>query len=89
METMAYLHRCNLISHDIWLTNLSTEQQTHIFGAFAAALRQRDFSSPALKCLVAATVQEAVATLGKTFRANVGYNPSHGFGTRTLHPLLA
>jgi hypothetical protein len=76
-------------SHDIWLSNLFPEQRTHIFGAFAAALRRREFSTPDPKCLVAATVQEAVAKLGETFRANVGYNPSHGVGSNTLHPLLA
>jgi hypothetical protein len=38
--------------------------------------------------LVAATVQEAMAKLGEMFRANMGYNPTHGVGSTTLHPLL-
>jgi hypothetical protein len=29
-----------------------------------------------------------VAKLGEIFRANVGYNPTHGTGTQQLHPLL-
>jgi hypothetical protein len=40
------------------------------------------------KGLVASTVQEAMAKLGEIFRANVGYNPTHGNGTQSLHPLL-
>jgi len=75
-------------SQDIWLTSLLPEQQTYIIAAFAAALRRREFSRPDEKDLAASTVQEAVAKLGETVRANVGYNPSHGSGTNTLHPLL-
>jgi len=73
---------------DIWLTSLLPEQRTYIIAAFAAALRRREFSRPDEKDLAASTVQEAVAKLGETFRANVGYNPSHGSGTNTFHPLL-
>jgi hypothetical protein len=29
-----------------------------------------------------------MAKLGEIFRANVGYNPTHGNGTQSLHPLL-
>jgi len=67
----------------------STQNSAPISLAFAAALRRREFSTPDPKCLVASTVQEAVAKLGETFRANVGYIPSHRVGTHTLHPLLA
>jgi hypothetical protein len=75
-------------SHDIWLESLQPEQRTYVFGAFAAAIRRREFSRPDEKCLVASTVQEAVAKLGEIFRANMGYNPSHGTGSQSLHPLL-
>jgi hypothetical protein len=75
-------------SHDVWLSNMQREHQTYIIGAFAAALRRREFSKPDEKSLVASTVQEAVAKLGEIFRANVGYNPTHGVGSQTLHPLL-
>jgi hypothetical protein len=57
-------------------------------GAFAAALRRRQFSRPDEKELASKTVQEAVAKLGEIFRANVGYNPTHGTGSHSLHPLL-
>jgi len=29
-----------------------------------------------------------MASLGEIFRSNVGYNPTHGVGSNTLHPLL-
>jgi hypothetical protein len=29
-----------------------------------------------------------MAKLGEIFRANVGYNPTHGDGVNSLHPLL-
>jgi hypothetical protein len=32
---------------------------------------------------------ETVAKLGEIFRANVGYNPTHGNGTDGFHPALA
>jgi len=67
---------------------MQREHQTYIIGAFAAALRRREFSKPDEKSLVASTVQEAVAKSGEIFRANVGYNPTHGVGSQALHPLL-
>jgi hypothetical protein len=72
----------------VWLSALQREHQTYIFCAFAAALRRREFSKPDEKGLVASTVQEAVAKLGEIFRANVGYNPTHGAGSQPLYPLL-
>jgi hypothetical protein len=57
-------------------------------GAFAAALQRRQFSRLDKKDLVAGTVQEAVAKLGEIFRANVGYNPTHGVGSHGFHPSL-
>jgi hypothetical protein len=59
-----------------------------VIGAFAAALRRREFSKPNEKSLVASTFQEAVAKLGEIFGSNVGYNPTHGVGSQSLHPLL-
>jgi hypothetical protein len=56
--------------------------------AFAAALRRRQFSRPDEKSLASSTVREAVAKLGEIFKSNVGYNPTHGVGTHTLHPSL-
>jgi hypothetical protein len=56
--------------------------------AFAAALHQQRFYKPDKDCLVASTVQEAMAKLGEIFRANMGYNPTHGIGATTPHPLL-
>jgi hypothetical protein len=75
-------------SQNIWLASLLPEQRTYIIAAFAAALRRREFSRPDDKDLAAATVQEAMAKLGEMFRTNVGYNPTHGGGSNTLHPLL-
>ncbi len=34
-------------------------------------------------------MQETVAKLGEIFRANVGYNPTHGIGADGFHPALA
>jgi len=75
-------------SEDIWLSSLLPEQRTHIMGAFAAAYCRRQFSRPDERDLVASTVQEAMAKLGEIFRANVGYNPTYGNGSQSLHPLL-
>ncbi len=58
-------------------------------GAFAAALRRRQFSRPDKKDLAAATVQETLGKLGEIFRANVGYDPTHGDGSGGFHPALA
>jgi len=74
-------------ARDVWLSSLSPEHRVHVIGAFAAALRRREFSQSDPKCLVASTVQEAVAKLGEIFRANVGYNLTHGVGSNTLHLL--
>ncbi len=38
--------------------------------------------------MVVSTVQEAVAKLGEIFSANVEFNPTHGNGSTSLHPLL-
>jgi len=70
------------------MSGLHPEHRTYVIGAFAAALRRREFSRPNEKSLVASTVQEAVAKLGEIFRSNVGFNPTHGPGTHCLHPLL-
>ena len=75
-------------SHDVWLSNMQREHQTYIIGAFAAALRRKEFSKPDEKSLVASTVQEAMAKLGEIFRSNMGYNPTHGVNSNALHPLL-
>jgi hypothetical protein len=80
--------RCIGFDDDIWLTFLSPEQRVQIMGAFAAALRRRQFSKPNEKSLVASTVQETLAKLGEIFRSNVGFNPTHGVGSNILHPLL-
>jgi hypothetical protein len=57
-------------------------------GAFTAALQRGKFSCLDKKGLAAGTVQEAMATLGEIFRANVGYNPTHGVGSHGFHPSL-
>jgi hypothetical protein len=82
-----YAHSIGL-AHDIWLSGFQSEQRTYLIGAFAAALRRREFSCPYEKSLVASTVQEAMAKLGEIFRSNVGYNPTHGLGQQSLHHLL-
>jgi hypothetical protein len=74
--------------HDIWLEQLLPEGRARIMGAFAAALRRRQFSRPDTSDLAAGTVQETVAKLGEIFRANVGYNPTHGVGSTSFHPAL-
>ncbi len=58
-------------------------------GAFAAALRRRQFSKPDERPLGASTVEEAVAKLGQIFRANVGFNPAHGDSDGGIHPSLS
>jgi hypothetical protein len=75
--------------HDIVLTYLSPQERAAIMGAFAAALRRRQFFRPDEKNLAASTVQETVGKLGEIFRANVGYNPTHGLGSDGFHPALA
>jgi hypothetical protein len=74
--------------HNIWLKNLSPEGRAKIMGAFAAALRRRQFSHPDTNNLAAGTVQETVEKSGEMFRANVGYNPTHGVGSHSFHPAL-
>jgi len=82
---------CSIIQndHDIYLQELSSEFRTRLFGAFAAALRRRQFSRPDKNPLGAGTVEETVAKLGQIFRANVGYNPAHGSADNGMHPSLA
>jgi hypothetical protein len=81
--------KCINFNSDIWLQRLTPDSRTVIFGAFAAALRRRQFSRPDENDLASATVQEPIAKLGEIFRANVGYNPAHVPGSHTLHPALA
>jgi hypothetical protein len=58
-------------------------------GAFTAALGGRQFSRPDKNPLGAGTVKETVAKLDQIFRANVGYNPTHGSADNGMHPSLA
>jgi hypothetical protein len=81
--------KCINFESDVWLQKLTAESRTIIFGAFAAALRRRQFSRPDETDLAASTVQEAITKLGEIFRANVGYNPAHGQGSNALHPALS
>jgi hypothetical protein len=81
--------KCIGFQDDVWLTKLTPEYRTTIFGAFAAALRRRQFSRPDTTDLASGTVQETLAKLGEVFRANVGYNPTHAPGSETLHPALS
>ncbi len=78
---------CN--EHDIFLTHLPPNFRTRLFGAFAAAIRRRQFSRPNEKHLGASTVKEAVEKLGQIFRTNVGYNPAHGNEGGGVHPYLS
>jgi hypothetical protein len=71
--------------HDIWLESLLPESRAKLMGAFTAALQRRQFSRPDKKVLAAGTVQEAMAKLGEIFRANMGYNPTHGVGSHGFH----
>ncbi len=82
---------CSIIQndHDVYLQNLSPEFRTRLFGAFAVALRRRQFSRPGKNPLGASIVEETVAKLGQIFRANVGYNPAHGIADNGMHPSLA
>jgi len=81
--------KCINFKHDIWLTFLTPESRTAIFGALAAALRQRQFSKPDPTELASSTVQEAVSKLGEIFRINLGYNPTHVPGSEQVHPALS
>ena len=81
--------KCINFKHDIWLTFVTPESRTAIFGALAAALRQRQFSKPDPTELASSTVQEAVSKLGEIFRINVGYNPTHVPGSEQVHPALS
>ena len=81
--------KCIGFHDDVWLRQLTPEQRTTIVGAFAAALRRRQFSRPDTTELAAGTVQETIAKLGEVFRANVGYNPTYVPGTEELHPALS
>jgi len=81
--------RCIGFTHDIWLKSLTPEQRTTVFGAFAAALRRRQFSRPDSTDLASGTVQETITKLGEIFRANMGYNPTHVPGSTGLHPALS
>jgi hypothetical protein len=82
---------CQIIDneHDLFLQDLPSKLRTRLFGAFAAALRRRQFSKPDKRPLVAGTVEEAVVKLGQILRANMGYNPAHGDSDGGLHPSLA
>jgi len=85
-----WLEYTNIIEfdHDIWLESLLPENRARLMGAFAAALQRRQFSHPVKKDLAAGTVQETMAKLGEIFRANEGYNTTHGVGNHGFHPSL-
>jgi hypothetical protein len=81
---------CSIIQNDndIYLQGCSPEFRTRLFGAFAAALRRRQFSAPNKIPLGAGAIEETMAKLSQIFRANVGYNPAHGSTNGGWHPSL-
>jgi len=82
---------CSIIQNDtdIYLQGCSPEFRTRLFGAFAAALRRRQFSAPNKIPLGAGAIEETMAKLSQIFRANVGYNPAHGSADGGWHLSLA
>ena len=65
------------LQHDEFLENLSQEYQVCLLGAFAQAIREREFSHSSEKDLASDTCQEAVDKVAEVSRANSRPDPGH------------
>ena len=63
--------------HDPFLSEIHQEHRPRILGAFAIAVREREFSSPSPRDLVASMVTEAVAKVAEVLWPILGVDPRH------------
>ena len=83
---------CSIIENDddIYLQRLAPPLRTALFGAFAAALRRRQFSKPDEKELGAGTISETLAKLVRSSGQMWGKTPSMAPASpASLHGYLA
>ena len=72
-----FFHRIDY-SDDEFLDGIDESGHIRLPGAFAQAIRQRDFSRSGTKDLAAATCEEAVDKVAEAFRANNRRDLHHG-----------
>ena len=65
------------LNHDEFLDNLTDDDKIRILGAFAQAIREREFSRAGQKDLASGTCREAVDKVAEVFRANRRRDPRH------------
>ena len=66
------------LEHDEFLDNLSPANRVRILGAFAQAVREREFSSAGKADLQSSTCKETVDKVAEAFRANNRSDPRYG-----------
>ena len=76
MLWIKFLTRIDL-QHDKFLNELKQEDKVRLIGAFAQAIREKEFSRSSEKDLARDTFQEAVEEVSEVFRANRRPDPCH------------
>ena len=64
------------LDHDEFLDNLNPQDRVRILGAFAQAIREREFSTSGPNDLASGTCEEAVDKVVEAFRANSQRDPA-------------
>ena len=72
-----FLQRIEL-TDDPFLDSVAVEDRSILLGAFAAAVREREFSRPGEKDLAKGTVKEAMDKVAEVFRSNNRGDPRNG-----------
>ena len=66
------------LDHDEFLDSLSKTDRVRIIGAFAQAIRDRDFSRSGPQELASGMCKEAMDKMSEVFRVNYRCDPRHG-----------
>ena len=74
---LQFLSRIEL-SDDEFLDTINKNDKVRLLGAFAQAVREREFSTEGKNDLVASTCKEAVDKVAEVHRAHNRCNPRHG-----------
>ena len=72
-----FLHHIEL-SHDEFLDTIAADDRPRLLGAFAQAVREREFSGKGPHDLASGTCKEAVDKVAEVFRSNCRSDPRHG-----------
>ena len=66
------------LDHDEFLDDLNPQDRVRILGAFAQAIREREFSTSGPNDLASGTCEEAMDKVAEAFRTNSRRNPRYG-----------